>query len=188
MPSILPSMAFSWSHFTFRSGTSQVQRTYLRTTVLEIYHMSTPFSNMSTLISESPGSHPMIQEESAISDGDILKYPVLKTFDSRKKLSQQSRTGYYTRTLKTFMSLYSSTTLSQPGLNLMGSTEDLVEISNLPKVLFQNSSYWCSGQKNSWFIMTWKSESSHVSALRSQSLTTSIFIMLNHSLGMASHP
>ena len=130
----------------------------------------------------------MIQKESAISDDENLNPLVLKTLDSRKKLSQLSRTGYYTRILKIFMSLYLSTIMNQPGLNLMGSTENLVEILNLPKALFQNSNYWCYGLRTSWFIMTWKSQRSHMSTLRSQILTTDVFIMLNHSLGMASHP
>ena len=40
---------------------------------------------MSTLIHESPGSHPMIQEEFTISDDDILKHLVLKTFGIKEE-------------------------------------------------------------------------------------------------------
>ena len=97
-----------------------------------------------------------------------------RLLDSTRKLSQVSRTGYYTRTLKAFMSLYFITTMSQPGLNLMGNSGNLMEILDMPRALFQNSIYWCYCLTNSWFIMTWKSQRSHISTLRSQSLMTGV--------------
>ena len=99
------------------------------------------FSNMSTIIPETPSSHPMIQEESAISDDDILKHLVLKTFGFKEESLSAIKDWLLYKNMETFLNLYSSTTMSQPGLNLMGSTEYLVEILNLPKTLFQNSSY-----------------------------------------------
>ena len=106
IPSILPGTASIWSCCRLRSGTSEVQRTYLMTAVLSSLYLpwvtlslhTSPTCLPSSLrhLAPIPWFRKNLQFQMMISSSILCS----RLLDSRKNLSQLSRTGYYTRTWK----------------------------------------------------------------------------------------